>query len=281
MKSTEDISPERPAEVFFSSSGAQKITGALAIFTAIVATAMTIAWADKHDADKKYLGGLNWDEKVFNWHPVLMVTGMVFFLACSLVSYRVMGFSKNVQKIVHGIMHTGAIICILTGLAAVVTSHNYTNHNNKGTYSPNLYSMHSLIGMSAIVLYLTNYILGILNFALPGSNMNIAKAFKPHHIFFGICTLFVGAMAIESGIAELSTKLGCTYHVTSGDWNPADNYHRLSAGCRLSNGIGIIVLITVLLCAYTLFGPGRSTTGTGDTTSEPSQEDSIFSKLFL
>jgi hypothetical protein len=116
--------------------------------------------------------------------------------------------------------------------------------------------MHSLVGVSAMVLYFSNYILGFLHFLLPGVSLELKKTFMPNHVFLGVCTLIVGFAAVESGITELTTKLGCIYTVTSADWNPAENYHELSDGCKLANGIGIVVLLAVILCAYALIGPG-------------------------
>ncbi len=48
---------------------------------AVLSVIMVFLWAKNHMTTKKYLGGLNWDEKVFNYHPVLMVLGFLFFLS--------------------------------------------------------------------------------------------------------------------------------------------------------------------------------------------------------
>lgn len=56
------------------------------------------------------------------------------------------------------------------------------------------------------------------------------------------------------------------------DWNPTHNYHKLTDGCKLANGIGIVVLLSVFLCAYAIVGPGVSAS-MNETT------DSIQSKL--
>ena len=55
MKSTEEVSSERPSDAFFEATGAQKAAGVGAIVAAIIATGMVIAWADKHDTDKNSL----------------------------------------------------------------------------------------------------------------------------------------------------------------------------------------------------------------------------------
>jgi hypothetical protein len=263
-----------PSDVFYRASSAQKVAGILAIISAIAATGMAITWADKHDTSKNYLGGLNWHLRPFNWHPVLMISGMILGLICSLLTYRIIKLPKPYQKLMHFLLHSGSIVCILTGLSAVVTSHNFTDHNKSGTYTANLYSMHSLIGVSAMVLYFSNYILGFVSFLLPVFSVDIRSAIKPHHVFLGLFTLIVGFAAVESGITELTTKLGCIYSVTSADWNPAENYHELSDGCKLANGIGIVVLLAVFFCAYALLGPGAT-----PTTDRTADTNPVVSKM--
>lgn len=39
----------------------------LAKITSAIALIMTYIWAKTDDLEEKYLGGLNWHDKVFNW----------------------------------------------------------------------------------------------------------------------------------------------------------------------------------------------------------------------
>uniref|UniRef100_A0A7S3MBE7 Cytochrome b561 domain-containing protein n=1 Tax=Spumella elongata TaxID=89044 RepID=A0A7S3MBE7_9STRA len=247
---------ENPAEVYYTTSKLQRIAGVLAIVAALVSTAMVITWADKHDTSKNYLGGINWSKRVFNYHPVMMVIGMNLCLITSLLSYRIIELPKKITKVFHAVTHAGAIVCALVGLSAVVTSHNYKDHNGNNKYTANLYSMHSLLGISALVLYFSNYILAFFHFLMPVVSNDARASFKPNHVFLGLFTLIAATIALETGITELTTKLGCIYPVTSADWNPAENYHELSDGCKLANGLGVMILLGVFLCAYALLGPG-------------------------
>lgn len=247
------------SKLYYVASKKQKIAGFLAILFAFVTMTMTASWANNSNTDDGYLGGLNWSSLVFNWHPVLMVAGLVFCLVCSIMSYRLFPGSKFVIKLLHASFHTAAIICIIIGLSAVITAHNYTDKNSAGTYYPNLYSIHSLLGISAVILYFLNFVMGIFFFLLPGVAENIKKNFKPNHIFLGLFILFAVVFAVETGLMKLTKN--CTYEVNEADWNPAENYHKLSSGCRLANGIGIMVLVTVFLSSYALFGPGDAPHG--------------------
>ena len=71
------------------------------------------------DDDASYLGGLNINELLFNWHPVLMVTGLIFCSATALVSFKVIPMDHNTKKYVHATLHTVAVVCIVLGITAV------------------------------------------------------------------------------------------------------------------------------------------------------------------
>ncbi len=45
----------------------QNYAAGLAKITSAIALILTYVWAKKDDLDEKFLGGLNWDDKVFNW----------------------------------------------------------------------------------------------------------------------------------------------------------------------------------------------------------------------
>ncbi|KAJ1392627.1 hypothetical protein B484DRAFT_408444, partial [Ochromonadaceae sp. CCMP2298] len=125
-KPAEDVSRQFPSQLYDTSSHAQKVSGLLAMATGLTAAAMTANWAARKDTSENFLGGLNWGERVFNWHPVLMVAGFMFLSVSAMLQYRVVRLPKAAQKALHAGLHAGAIVCIITALAAVVTSHNYT-----------------------------------------------------------------------------------------------------------------------------------------------------------
>lgn len=277
MKSLDNVSPDTPSQLYYMSSSVQKFAGIGAILASAIAFGMTVEWANNHNLDEAYLGGLNWDKRVFNWHPVLMVCGMSLCLTTSLLSYRVIPMPKFMTKSIHGLIHTTGAVCVSVGLAAVVTSHNYKDHNTNNAYTANLYSMHSLIGLTTIVLFGLNYILGAFHFLSGFVSDEMKAIFKPNHIFFGVFTLFTAVIAIESGLAELTTKKNCFYTVSDADLNPTEHYHNLTDGCKLANGIGIMILLSIFFAAYALIGPSGS--GSGGAGGEGLENSSTLSKL--
>ena len=186
----------------------------------------------------------------------MMVSGMIFCFVSSLMSYRVILLPKYMTKYIHALLHTAALLFVCIGLSAVIIGNNYTDHYTYHVYTANLYSLHSLLGLTAVILYFCNYLLGGFFFLTSYMSVDMKKLFKPNHIYIGVFTLFAAAMAAEAGIMELATEVGCHYGVTRADWNPAQNYHKLPDACKLSNGIGLMIFITVLFAGYALLGPG-------------------------
>lgn len=230
----------------------QKVAGMCAILCAIIAVIMTANYMNNSDESENYLGGLNWGELIFNWHPLLMVTGLIFCAITSLLSYRVIPLNKLATKAIHFIMHTAAIICVVVGLCAVLMGNNYTNKNEGHVYYSNFNSLHSFIGLGAIILYAQNYILGFAHYIAPMA-LSFRKAYMPSHIFLGTFSFFAAVMACLTGLMKLAVEANCGYEVTSADTNPAAHYHLLTGGCKLNNGIGVMILLTAFFAAYALW----------------------------
>ncbi|KAK1893346.1 Cytochrome b ascorbate-dependent protein 3 [Dissostichus eleginoides] len=96
-------------------------------------------------------GGFAWDGSAlqFNWHPVLMVSGLLLLYGNGAVLYRVpltWGQNKLPWKLLHAGLMLLALIFSIVGLCAVFDFHN----KNK---TPNLYSLHSWIGIAATALF--------------------------------------------------------------------------------------------------------------------------------
>lgn len=228
-------------------SSVQSLFSVLAVAVAIASFICALYWAKSTNTEDKFGGGLNWTDKVFNWHVVCMVS---FFccMSMAIVSFRVLPLGKPVNKAMHVMWHCGALFCLIVGLVAVFKSHN----TKVAGIKPNLYSLHSWVGMAVTLLFGQNYCMGLIMFGTNFMPLEIKQAYMPYHRFLGETAFYFAVAAIESGLMEKNTFSGCTYTVGHKDYNPAENYLEIPAGCRLTNGIGMLILALVLCVTFVL-----------------------------
>uniref|UniRef100_A0A1A8FNM3 Lysosomal membrane ascorbate-dependent ferrireductase CYB561A3 n=2 Tax=Nothobranchius korthausae TaxID=1143690 RepID=A0A1A8FNM3_9TELE len=184
--------------------------------------------------NSRWRGGLAWDltAQQFNWHPVLMVTGLVVMYGYGAVLYRVpltWGQNKLPWKLLHAAMMLLSLILAVVGLCAV-----FDVHNAHGT--ANLYSLHSWIGICTVALFAMQWLLGFAGFLLPCSPVALRKLLKPVHVWLGSSILMLSVAACISGINE---KL---FFVLKADVNGSQPYSSLPAEAVLANSLGALIV---------------------------------------
>ncbi|KFV71134.1 Cytochrome b reductase 1, partial [Dryobates pubescens] len=150
----------------------------------------------------QYRGGLSWDgsSQEFNWHPVLIITGFVFIQGIAIIVYRLpwtWKCSKLLMKSIHAGLNT---IAMILAIVAVVAAFDF--HNAGGT--PNMYSLHSWIGLAAVIFYALQLFLGFAVFLLPFAPISLRAALMPIHVFSGL-TIF--ATVITTALMGITEKL--------------------------------------------------------------------------
>jgi hypothetical protein len=118
-------------------------------------------------------------DRLFNWHPVLMVTGFGVLMTEAVLAYRIPAHMTHTRygdkrprlnrktltntsypetlialltrrerrKVVHWSLHSAAVLLIAFGLLAA-----FQSHNLKTPPIPNLYSPHSYLGLAVVSL---------------------------------------------------------------------------------------------------------------------------------
>ncbi|XP_053139661.1 lysosomal membrane ascorbate-dependent ferrireductase CYB561A3 [Hemicordylus capensis] len=191
-----------------------------------------------------WLGGFAWDgsSKMFNWHPVLMVTGMLVSYGTAALVYRVpltWEGSKLPWKLLHAALTLTAFILVVLGLVAVFEFHNKKN-------IANMYSLHSWVGLTAVLLFSCQWLMGFACFLLPWAPLWMRALYKPIHVFFGSSILSLVVAACISGINE---KL---FFELKNESNP---YSNLPAEAWLANILGVLILVFGLLVVWALATP--------------------------
>ncbi|XP_058046696.1 plasma membrane ascorbate-dependent reductase CYBRD1 [Ahaetulla prasina] len=149
-----------------------------------------------------YREGLAWDgdSAEFNWHPVLIITGFVFIQGIGIIVYRLpwtWKCSKFLMKLIHAGLHTVALTLAIISLVAVFDYHN-------AKMIPNMYSLHSWIGLTAVILYALQLVLGFVVFLLPFAPTSLRTAVMPIHTYSG---LFIFGTVIATALMGITEKL--------------------------------------------------------------------------
>ncbi|XP_059292744.1 transmembrane ascorbate ferrireductase 1 [Lycium ferocissimum] len=162
---------------------------------ALAAAVMVLVWSIH------FRGGLAWeaDNKnlIFNIHPVLMLIGFVILGGEAIMSYKSFPLEKQVKKIIHLVLHA---IALALGIIGIYTA--FKNHNESNI--PNMYSLHSWIGIGVISLYGIQWVYGFVVFFYPGGSAEIRRDSLPWHVLFG---MFVYVMAVGNACLGFLEKL--------------------------------------------------------------------------
>jgi cytochrome b-561 len=245
---------DEQSKLYEETTPLQRASAVVSIVSVIVGLILLVTWSNTQSKDSG-LGGYNWDRLIFTYHPTFMYSALVLGSFSAIVSYRVLPFTKYVTKSIHGLLHTGAIVSIILGLSCVIMGNNDESKNDSNGFYANLFSLHSFIGLGAVIVYFLNYMFGLIHFVpslevIPG---DLRKAYMPYHVFFGTFAVVASAMAVETGIMEAFVEVGCGYSVDSADINPAEHYHRLNYGCKLANGVGVLVYLALFTLLYAIY----------------------------
>ncbi|XP_061413646.1 transmembrane ascorbate-dependent reductase CYB561-like isoform X1 [Lethenteron reissneri] len=181
-----------------------------------------------------YRGGFSWDHGVleFNIHPLCMVIGMVFLYGDAILVYRVFREeNKKCIKIIHATLHMCALISSVIGLVAVFDFHNSLN-------IPNLYSLHSWLGIITIMLFAMQWLLGFIIFLFPGGTSALRAWYLPLHSFFGV-TIF--GMAVAASLTGITEKLL---------FSIKDTYSKFPPEGILANALGLLLVAFAACVAY-------------------------------
>ncbi|KAL3775196.1 hypothetical protein ACHAWO_003812 [Cyclotella atomus] len=204
-------------------------------------------------------GGVSWKQgdsgRVFNWHPVLMITayalmnvGVLVFRASgtsayqsSLASSSAEAYSRKrgIMKSIHGTIWSLDFIFGIVAMLAVFKSHN----DPISGYIANLYSFHSWVGILVLSFFTLQFIIGIASFSgLGGASRLGTPLLMEIHKYTGTYIHILATATIMLGIQEKEGFIGCSYTVNAPDLFPLLNYGLIPSACKISHGLGLVIL---------------------------------------
>ncbi|KDO25809.1 hypothetical protein SPRG_08752 [Saprolegnia parasitica CBS 223.65] len=203
-------------------------TSVLGQVTAVDLAGFSVRYADAH---------------LFNWHPVLMTFGLLFCSYEAALVFVTAPFDHNTNKIVHASLHGMSLLSAVLGAIAVFSYH-------FAQKIPNLYSLHSWLGLLTVVAFLEQVVVGFVAFLYPRLAARWRLALVPYHVGFGVAVLGLVAATIVTGIME---KLGFNGSCNiSGKLDGRDVHGYMAPDCMLGNVIGLLVALTFGSVAMTV-----------------------------
>ncbi|XP_066352570.1 probable ascorbate-specific transmembrane electron transporter 1 [Miscanthus floridulus] len=135
---------------------------------------------------------------IFNVHPVLMVLGPIVLAGEAILSYRSLPLARDARKKVHLALHAAGLAAGVLGVYAV-----FKFHVESGI--PNLYSLHSWVGIAAITLYGVQWTAGFLTYFFPGASPATRRRTLPWHAVFGLLIFVLAIGTAQLGFLEKLT----------------------------------------------------------------------------
>jgi len=107
------------------------------------------------------------------------------------------------QKMAHMLIHLVGLILGIFGVYAAFKYHD-------AAVAPDLTSLHSWLGITAIALFGLQWLFGFVTFWLPGAHVDTRTAAVPAHVMAGLAIFMLAVCAAQTGLVEKSAAAAST-----------------------------------------------------------------------
>lgn len=222
--------------------------------------AFIAAWARSDTAnDFSYLGIPNAyladstnPSGLYAWHPVLMVGGFLCSQVFAASVWTLLGPENRVTaKYIHIALQSAGLLMMGLGVSAIV--HSERAHSK---YAQTYTTMHSILGMAAIVAFVLNYTLGSTMYTLtnylPQSLWRKHIDLRNNHRKLGGFALILTGMAIVTGIMN-QLPMGACFPPSA-----SDGYEKMPNSCKIGLGLGVLVFLAIFFVLLTPWNAPKS-----------------------
>ncbi|KAJ1266754.1 hypothetical protein BS78_07G002300 [Paspalum vaginatum] len=211
---------------------------------AAAATVLVLLWC-VHFRGGLALRSQNNKMLIFNLHPVLMLIGPIVLAGEAILCYRSLPLTRDARKKAHLALHAAGLAVGGLGIYAV-----FKFHVESGI--PNLYSLHSWIGIATISLYAFQWAAAFLTFFFPGASAATRRRTLPWHAVFGLLLFALAVGTAQLGFLEKLTFMQ----------GPPMRMPKYAPEALLVNFTAIVVLllgVAVVLATVTVDGTRYNT----------------------
>ena len=136
----------------------------------------------------------------FNLHKMFMVMGLCILPPNALLiyRYRIIKFKRILIKIAHALILLTSILCAAAGLGIVIKY-------NIDKKSDHFTSIHSWFGLTTIVFFVLQWLIGLFVFLVPtGVSLRYKEAILMFHRFTGLMLVILPTLTAIMGIEEVN-----------------------------------------------------------------------------
>ncbi|XP_045798730.1 probable ascorbate-specific transmembrane electron transporter 1 [Trifolium pratense] len=133
--------------------------------------------------------------KIFNLHPLLMVLGFILVGGEAIVAFKSIPGKRSSAKVFHLLLH---LIALTSGVLGIIVIFKF----KKEVGLPNMFTLHSWLGISAISAFGLQYILGFFAYFFPGAETSTRATLLPWHKFIGIVIFLLAVATAETGLIQ-------------------------------------------------------------------------------
>jgi len=202
----------------------------------ISAVILTVHWAIN------IKGGVGYVENMgipFNWHPILMTLSLIFLYGNGALIYRVIPPRNDAHKLKLKLAHAGIMI-IAFALMVIGLQAAFDSHNKANPPKPNMYTLHSWIGLLAALLFGCQWALGFAAFLFPKFSPEIRALILPFHQYFG------------SAILALAVAAACMGHLEKMIWSNMAGYVAKDTEAQIVNTTGLFLVLFAMGVTFLL-----------------------------
>lgn len=189
----------------------------------------------------QYRDGIAWQDNIqkeFNLHPVLMIGGFIFLMGQSILVFRGCRCCRKIyNKLWHTILHLLVMPAVAIGTVAVFDSHNLANPP-----IPNLYSLHSWLGLATLGLFALQFVVGFVTFLVllccDRATYRYRTLMAPVHAHFGLATFLLAIAACVTGLTEKAI------------FAIGKKYSELPEEAIVMNALGVSLVATGIVITY-------------------------------
>jgi len=209
----------------------------------LVLFALTVHWV------MEYKKGVQWGATelgiAFNWHPILMTLSLILLYGNGALIYRVIPPRDEGHKLVlkcgHAAVMMLAFVIMVIGLQAAFDSHNYASPPK-----PNMYTLHSWVGLGAALLFACQWLLGFAAFLYPKLHSAWAGAGAGDSIMSP--SVKAGVLVVHqyfgSAILVLAGAAALMGHLEKAIWSNK-GYGAKNSEAVLVNCLGVLIILFI------------------------------------